>query len=255
MNRLVKRATNKARRTLAAKFRRRDLRIETPVPLVSFTFDDAPCSAFDAGREILETYRARGTYFVSLGLIDQVTEIGRIAGPDRIRLAMSAGHEIGCHTFHHVDAWHVSASTYIKSVDDNGAELKRLFPGAAFRSFAYPKSGATLGVKAALGDRFECCRGGGQGINTGVVDRNLLNACFLDVRAEIDLAFVRRLIDQNSKVKGWLIFAAHDIAPEGSVYRCTPSFFSDVVGAAAGSGADLIPVGEACDRLTRAGAA
>ena len=122
-------------------------------------------------------------------------------------------------------------------------------PGRASRSFAYPKSGASLKVKAGLADRFLCCRGGGQSINVGVMDLNLLNACFLDRRAHVDLDFVKALIEENAQSRGWLIFAAHAISDTGSRFECTPEFFAQVVRCAAESGADLLPVGEACARL------
>jgi peptidoglycan/xylan/chitin deacetylase (PgdA/CDA1 family) len=246
---LLTRAISKGRRTLANRFRRRDLRVQTPVPLISFTFDDAPSSAFDVGRRILEENNGRGTYFVSLGLMDQVTEIGEIAGLDRLQAAQRAGHELGCHTFDHVDAWHVSRERYIASVDANRKALEQHLPASRFRSFAYPKSGAKLAVKADLEQRFLCCRGGGQGINSGVVDRNLLNACFLDSKGGIEMSFVRDLIAQNARSRGWLIFAAHEIADSGSQFRITPAFFETVVREAAASGAELLPVGAACERL------
>lgn len=247
---VFKRLTAKGRRTMAAAFRRRILRVQAEVPLISFTFDDAPCSAFDIGREILEAHGARATYFMSLGLLGQVTEIVTIADVDRLRGAVASGHELGCHTFDHLDAWDVSARRYIASVDANRAALQKILPDTAFRTFAYPKSGATLAVKAELERRFDCCRGGGQGVNTGFVDLNLLNACFLDVRAGVDFAFVQQLIDRNARERGWLIFAAHDIADRGSVFRSAPAFFENVVSAAARSGAQLVPMVEACRALS-----
>src|SRR2546429_104887 len=47
---------------------RRQLAVRTALPLISFTFDDFPRSAFlDAG-SILRRYGALGTYYASLGL-------------------------------------------------------------------------------------------------------------------------------------------------------------------------------------------
>ena len=50
--RLITRASGKVRRLLADQFGRRTLSIKTPVPIVSFTFDDAPVTAFREGRRI-----------------------------------------------------------------------------------------------------------------------------------------------------------------------------------------------------------
>lgn len=237
------------RRSLARRFRRRALRIETRTPLISFTFDDAMVTAFEVGSEILTSFDARATYYVSLGLLDEVTEFGQVGGRDHLRSALVAGHELGCHTFDHLDAWSVSRKSYMKSVEVNQRAIGQLVDGYVFRSFAYPKNGATVSVKSMLSHRFESCRGGGQGLNVGVVDRNLLSACFLDARTEIDSTFVSHLIDINAESNGWLIFVAHDIANQGSVFRTSPDFLEATVRAARSSGADLIPVGEACKQL------
>jgi hypothetical protein len=251
MKKLVKRAVGKWRRTLASNFARRELVIVSPRPLISFTFDDAPCSAFDTGADILLTHGARATFFMSMGLLNQETEVGLIAGADRLAQAVHNGHELGCHTFGHLDAWHTADAEFVASVDANQRALTALLPGQAFRVFAYPKSGAKLSVKAALQARFACCRGGGQDLNAGVVDLNLLNACFLDQRANIDIHFIRDLIDRNAQARGWLIFAAHDISKHGSRFGCATDLFADVVRAAAASGAQLLPMGEACAQLQR----
>jgi peptidoglycan/xylan/chitin deacetylase (PgdA/CDA1 family) len=247
---LLARATSKGRRVLADRFCRRTVSIETPHPIVSFTFDDAPITAFAAGREILERHGARPTYFVSLGLLDADTEVGRIASAHDLGRAVAEGSELGCHTFDHVDAWYTSAAAYMASVTRNREALERILPATRFTTFAYPKSGAKLSVKPALAKIFMCCRGGGQATNEGRADLNLLKACFLDRRTGIDMAFVRALVDYNAARRGWLIFATHDVVADPSRYGCTPQFLEEVARYANRSGALLLPVGEACTKLT-----
>jgi len=225
------------------------LPIRTPVPIVSFTFDDAPVTAFAAGREILKEYGARATYFVALGLLDRETEVGRIASAADLARAVEEGGELGCHTFDHVDAWLTSTADYMASVVRNREALARILPGTRFSAFAYPKSGAKLSVKPALARSFMCCRGGGQATNEGRADLNLLKACFLDRRTGIDMASVRALLDYNAARRGWLIFATHDIVAHPSPYGCTPGFLEEAVKYASRSGALLLPVAEACAKL------
>ncbi len=246
---LIARAAGKGRRLLADRFCRRAVSIKTPVPIVSFTFDDAPRTAFDVGREILEQYGARATYFVSLGLLDTETEVGRIASVGDLARAVDEGSELGCHTFDHLDAWHVSSAAFMASVVRNREALHRILPDARFTTFAYPKSGATLSVKSALGNTFVCCRGGGQVTNEDSADLNLLKACFLDRRTGVDTEFIRTLVDHNAARRGWLILATHDIAADPSPYGCTPEFLEATVQYASRSGALLLPVGEACAKL------
>jgi len=253
MGKLMQRVASKSRRTLAANLRRRPLRIDSPVPLVSFTFDDAPRSAFETGADLLEASGVRATYYVSLGLLDAETEIGRVGDLDCLRRAVAAGHELGCHTFDHLDAWHVSPGRYIDSVDANQAALTRYLPGMVFRTFAYPKSGPTLRVKAALERRFDCCRAGGQTFNRGSADRNALNAVFLDKRAGVDLTSAKALIAENARMRGWLIFVAHGIEERSSPFHCTPEYLREIVRSAVDSGADLLPVTEALQQLLKVG--
>ena len=253
MGRLMQRAASKSRRTLAANFKRRPFRIDPPTALVSFTFDDAPRSAFETGADLLEANGVRATYYVSLGLLDAETEIGRVGDLDCLRRAVAASHELGCHTFDHLDAWHVSAGRYIDSVDANQAALERYLPGMVFRTFAYPKSGPTLGVKAALEQRFDCCRAGGQTFNRGTADRNALKAVFLDARAGVDLSSARELIAENARLRGWLIFVAHGIEERAAPFTCRPEFFRAIVQSAVNSGAEIMPITEALHRLLRAG--
>ena len=246
---LTARATGKVRRLLADRFGRRTVSIKTPVPIVSFTFDDAPRTAFSVGREILKQFGARATYFVSLGILDAETEVGKIASVDDLARAVDEGSELGCHTFDHLDAWHTSSAAFMASVVRNREALNRILPGARFTTFAYPKSGAKLSIKSALGNTFICCRGGGQATNEDSADLNLLKACFVDRRTGVDTEFIRTLVDYNAARRGWLILATHDVAADPSPYGCTPEFLEAIVQYASRSGALLLPVGEACARL------
>jgi peptidoglycan/xylan/chitin deacetylase (PgdA/CDA1 family) len=257
MSSLFIRGRNKLRRTLAGSLHRRDIVLGAPVPIVSFSFDDAPLSAFERGGAILESHGARATYFVSLGLAGSQSDTGLIAGMRTIAEAQARGHELGCHTFDHHDAWQVTPEVYIASVDANRKALRDILPQAQFRSFAYPKSGATHRVKTALEERFDCCRGGGQSFNSGVADLNLLQACFVDRRARLELDDALALIDANAEHRGWLIFAAHDISNLDEDFACSEQRLESLVRHAISSGAQILPVAVACDllRATAAGTA
>lgn len=247
----MRRARGKVHRTLASRMHRRELPLVGKQGTVSFTFDDAPRTAFEAGASILEAHGARGTYYMCLGLLSTRGEVGPIAEPEDLARAVERGHELGCHTFDHHDAWYTDSASYIASVDRNHAALQALLPGYAFRSFAYPKSGATAAVKPALAQRFECCRGGGQSFNAGIVDLNLLSACFVDRRARVDLGFVSTLIERNAEAGGWLIFAAHDISDGDAEFGCSTAFFESIVQRAVASGSRVLTISAACEQLCR----
>jgi len=224
--------------------------IRSAIPIISFTFDDAPKSAFDAGREILKDYGARATYFISLGLLGAETEVGKIGSADDLTCAFEDGNELGCHTFNHLDAWYTPCNAFIESVARNQEALQRILPGARFTTFAYPKSGAKLSIKPVLAKIFACCRGGGQTANVHSADLNLLNACFLDRRTGVGPEFIRTVVDYNTRQCGWLILATHDVAADPSPFGCTPKFLKETVQYASRSGAMLLPMGKACARLT-----
>jgi peptidoglycan/xylan/chitin deacetylase (PgdA/CDA1 family) len=219
-----------------------------PVPIVSFTFDDAPRTAFTTAAEILMTRGARATFFMSLGLLSSETEVGPIATEGDLASALKQGHELGCHTFDHLDAWYTATREFVRSVEKNKRALDGILPGAKFRTFAYPKSGPNISTKLNLEKYFVCCRGGGQAPNLGTADLNLLKGFFLNNR-EQDTDRIRRVIDENASACGWLIFATHDVSDDPSPHGCTSSLFAKTVEYAARSGALLLPVGEAYDRV------
>jgi peptidoglycan/xylan/chitin deacetylase (PgdA/CDA1 family) len=225
------------------------VRIETSVPIISFTFDDAPRTAFRTGGDILKSFGARATFFVSLGLLGSQTEVGPIASPDDLLRAVGEGDELGCHTFDHLDTWKTPRQKFVESVLANEQALGKILPGTGFKTFAYPINEPRPSVKTLLEKYFICCRGGGQIPNIGCADLNLLKACFLDRRTRIGLNFVKRLVDYNGSCRGWLIFATHDVTDNPSSYGCTPKFFAEVVEYAARSGALLLPVREAYEQL------
>ena len=248
--RVLVRARSGMRRALAARLHRRALTVAPLQPLVSFSFDDAPRSAFEAGARVLERHGLRGTYYVSLGLLGQPGPSGELGGLPELRAAVALGHELGCHTHDHLDAWLVPPGEYLASVEANARVLQQLLPGQRFETFAYPRSGAVAAVKPALARHFLACRHGGQRGNSGHVDRDLLAACFLDRQQHADLAFIRQLLETNARTRGWLIFATHDVAPEPSPYGCTPAFLEAVVRHALRTGARVLPVREALRAAT-----
>jgi peptidoglycan/xylan/chitin deacetylase (PgdA/CDA1 family) len=249
MSNLLSRIAGKYRRILADQFYRRMAAIKTDVPIISFTFDDAPKSAFNSGCEILMSHGARATFFVSLGLLGSQSEVGTIATSDDLLRAVKEDNELGCHTFDHLDAWQTSTDKFIESVLKNKQAIDTIIPGMKLRTFAYPISEPRPAIKYQLDNYFVCCRGGGQAPNIGMADLNMLKAYFLDKRAKVDITSVRRVIDYNNSCRGWLIFATHDVNDNPSPYGCTQKFFRAVVEYAACSGALILPVGKAWEKL------
>jgi len=238
------RARNYYQRNAAHLLFRRPLRIRTQVPLVSFTFDDFPRSAFLAGGDILKHYGAAGTYYTALGLLGTEGPSGPLFTLDDLAGLLAQGHELGCHTFSHCNAWETDRCSFEESIIQNRVALRKLVPDAEFRTLSYPISEPHPLIKKTMARHFQCCRGGGQTLNMSTADLNQLSAFFLE-QSRDDVRSVKDLIDYNRAVKGWVIFATHDICSNPSRYGCAPEFFEDVVRYAVASGSLVLPVREA----------
>jgi peptidoglycan/xylan/chitin deacetylase (PgdA/CDA1 family) len=223
---------------------RRPFPIALPKPIISFTFDDFPKNAATTGTEILSRYGVCATYYVSFGLAGTEAPTGRIFDMTDLAALQAAGHELGCHTFHHSHAWDTGANAFAESIDRNAAQLNSLFGDAAFESLSYPISCPSPAVKKVAQARFSVCRGGGQAPNVGVVDRNRLNAIFLE-RLVDSPDLIAKLINDACASNAWLIFATHDIAESPTRFGCKPSFFEEVVKQAVASNALVFPVAKA----------
>ncbi len=246
IKRLLMRVISKYRRTIPQHLYCRKVTLKTAKPIISFSFDDAPHTAFTHGIDIMKKYGARATFYVCLGLLDVDSPSGVIASEVDLHCALKEDHELGCHTFDHKNSWETKPECFVRSVLRNRQTLSTLFPAATFSSFAYPICDPRPSTKRRIGELFQCCRSGGQAINVGLADLNLLKAFFLDSRSENNVDVVKRLINQNSNVGGWLIFATHDVDDNPSRYGCSRMNFEEVVKCAANSGSLLLPVGKAC---------
>jgi peptidoglycan/xylan/chitin deacetylase (PgdA/CDA1 family) len=216
--------------------------------IVSFTFDDVPASALDAGAAILEANGVRGTFYISAGLAGRI-EPGRIlidqAG---CRELAARGHEIGCHTHAHRDLRHVESDALAEDLARNGRYLDAIDPKPGRRNFAYPYNSGSFGKRAILGGAFRSCRAAGEGINRGPTDPTFLRA--VEIRQpQQHVLGLGRWIDALVANPGWLIFFTHDISPRPTPYGCTPPGFRLLVGYALARGCQVLTVDAALDRM------
>lgn len=228
---------------------RKPLSVKSALPLVSFTFDDFPRSAFLEAAPILGRYGLLGTYYVSLGLMGKQSPLGAMFRAEDLKELLRLGHELGCHTFSHCHSWNTAPEVYEGAILKNQQALQALLPGLSFQTFAYPISSPRPGVKKVASKHFLCCRGGGRRpINAGEVDLNLLSVRFLE-KSRLDAGALKAVIEQNAQARGWLIFATHDVCDQPSPFGCTPEFFEQALRWALESGARILPVVEALKAL------
>jgi peptidoglycan/xylan/chitin deacetylase (PgdA/CDA1 family) len=247
---LVRKLINKYKRFSAAHFSRKSLILSDNKAYISFTFDDFPISAYTCGGEILNKYGVKGTYYVSFGLLNKMCPSGKIADIDIVKSVVNDGHELGCHTYSHSDAWETSPNCFESSLIKNQNALQSVFPGEKFNTLSYPLGNATPLIKQISEKYFNCSRGGRQQINKGVIDLNNLNSFFIDKRKNETLENINQIIDENFMNRGWLIFVAHGVTKDSAPYSCDPAYFENIVKYATKSGNIIMPVNKVYEIIT-----
>jgi peptidoglycan/xylan/chitin deacetylase (PgdA/CDA1 family) len=228
-------------------FYRRAVSLGERGPMVSFTFDDFPRSAFLVGGATLEKFGARGTYYAASGLINTANELGELFREDDLRVLLDKGHEIGSHTFHHSSSRSVSNSAFQSDVK-KGSEAIEILTGRRSSNFAYPYGHVTLQAKKTVAARTVSARGVVPGINGPEVDLSLLLANRL--YGDLDGAqSTQELILESVQRKGWLIFYTHDVRPHPSAYGCTPELFEFAVLTAKEYGCHILTVDQVLDEI------
>lgn len=249
MFRLTARLKGRYQRMSSRYLGRRSFQMANSEPIISFTFDDFPRSAMLTGGEILGEFNIQGTFYASLGLAGKDTPTGRIFAIDDLAELVRTGHELGCHTYSHCDAWETNPKAFESAVLDNRRALKAILPTITFQSLSYPISPPRPATKRRVSKHFSTCRGGGQRFNQNRADANHLANFFLE-QSRDDLSTIQRLIDLNSAARGWLILSTHDVCPNPTPYGCAPSLFAEVVRYAVASGAMILPVTRAWQSVT-----
>jgi peptidoglycan/xylan/chitin deacetylase (PgdA/CDA1 family) len=226
-----------ADRSLKGKLRRR---------MVSISFDDAPVSAAVDGARILEARGAKGTYFISMGLAGQDGPMGRNADAAQLRALLDAGHEIGCHTFSHLDCGQAPAGLAAGDVERN-LEALRALGAPEPRTFAYPYGDVSTPAKAALGSRFSLLRA----LHHGLIDRgsDLNQAPAVGIEGPPGEQAARGWLRRALAQRAWLILYTHDVREDPSPFGCTPAALARLLDEALAGGAEIVTVAEGCRRV------
>jgi peptidoglycan/xylan/chitin deacetylase (PgdA/CDA1 family) len=215
------------------------IKLKNTPAIVSFTYDDAPLSAFTNGGKILEAYGYRGTYYISSGLIGSLTSVGRVADLDTIRDYFIRGHEIGNHTYDHLHCHKSGFWQILRSIGRNRRKLK----GIISSSFAYPYGAVDCKTRIATSLLSTSARGISFGINRNAIDRLHLKAARIYNRDAEDRCV--DLINECATRGGWLIFYTHDVCEKPSEYGCNPERLHRIVRAVSDHKLRVATVGKA----------
>ena len=202
---------NRVLRKAARLSRSKPFAMRNTAPLVSFTFDDVPASAYTNGAAILEQNGVRGTFYIAAGTLGKMDKDWQVIDREQVRALHDRGHEIGCHTFSHVGVDTLDARMLDEECRRNREVLRELCAGLDVTNFCYPFGRVSLPRKLQLDDRFDSCRGIFEGINAGVVDLALLRVIELYDRTLTRDKLERALRETRAR-NGWLIFYTHDVA-------------------------------------------
>jgi peptidoglycan/xylan/chitin deacetylase (PgdA/CDA1 family) len=236
------------RRPLRELLCRRPLHANLSKPIISFTFDDFPRSAWTVGGRILTANDMHGTYYISLSLMGSATHLGEQFTRGDLAELLENEHEAACHTFSHYDCRAVRLSAYLDDITRNRNEFETMFPGRSLRNHAFPSGRASLPAKHRLARHFDSIRGVHPGLNVDSIDLNLLRANSLYSNS-VDLGKIKELIQENDCKKGWLIFYTHDICNQPSAVGCTTRHFEQVVQMAGESNALILTIKQSIDHL------
>ena len=235
---------NRISKFIVKRFCRRPIDINLGSAIVSFTFDDIAQSAVTLGAKFLESYKTRGTFYVSPSLLGKQGLIGKHATEGEIKSLADSGHQISLHTFSHVSVRELSIQDLAIEIEQNVEVLQAMTGLRTFRHFSFPFGEITLQAKRYLGQRFLTMRSIFTGVNSGVVDLSALRAVALYDRL-FDEQCLENLIQMTLSSSGWLIFYTHDISENPSPWGVSVDVFKQVLQTVMSSGLHVLNVEQA----------
>jgi len=209
-------------------------------PVLTISFDDFPKGAAREGAALMEAFGARATYFAS-GCFAGAE--GYYDAGDLARLSR-AGHEIGCHTYSHIDCARAPLGRVRAELDRNARALSAMGHDAPLTGFAFPYGEASIGAKRLAVSRFGYARGVRGDLNRGRVDAGLLKALCVD-GGEAAAARAVNLIASAAREPAWVILFAHGVDRVAGDWSTTPDDLGRCLRAARALGLDILPFSEA----------
>ncbi|MEZ5044589.1 MAG: polysaccharide deacetylase family protein [Saprospiraceae bacterium] len=216
-------------------------------PIISFTFDDAPSSAFVNGGGILEKYGFAGTFYIALTFLDKKDSTVSFS-KEELENALANQHELACHTYSHIDLSKTRLSKSKADIKHNQAVLSALFPQLSFKNFSYPFGAKTRGIKVFLSKEFRSARGIGHGLNLNKADLANLKTVKL-YKDRYTLEEINQQIEKAIAENAWLIFYTHDVCEQATPYGCIPAYFEAVVKTCAERRLKVLTIDKALNKI------
>jgi peptidoglycan/xylan/chitin deacetylase (PgdA/CDA1 family) len=225
-NNYINRVKFKIQKEAAFLFEKKEAVLPADQKIVSFTFDDFPNTSKLNGARILESHKTRGTFYTSLGLAGTKTAVGLISEQKIINSLSQNGHEIGCHTYGHLNC----ADTPPRILYENcilNQNIAKKEMNISFLSFAYPFGKFNLSSKRVIQNNYLTARTIKPGVNIKNIDLAALKSVPLyESSGEKNIL---KWLDIMDKYGGWLIFYTHDVRENPSQYGCTINLFEEIL--------------------------
>ncbi len=241
--RLTKRLGETLTRWLPAK----PMRSRLKGPVASFTFDDFPKTAWTVAGPILAQHRALATYYTSGSRCGTFADGSQQYDREDLAAVASAGHEIGCHSFAHVDASTMSDAELEADTQKNLEFIRETVGDVSLSSFAYPNGDVNPRAKLHYARAFPTSRGIHGGVNAGMLDLAQLRIVSLS-NCGREPGSLQRWLEEARAKNGWLIFITHDVTEKPEFWGCTPKLFDEALAETRRAGLEILPVKSALAR-------
>ena len=160
------------------------------------------------------------------------------------KAAHEAGHEIGDHTFSHLDGMQAGIEEILADIERNRLALAEAdIPTPT--TFAFPYGEVTPALKRALQPKFDLLRGI-HSPQSRKIDLALAPSQRLYSQ---DMDAVMEAVEIAATERRWLILFTHDVRPNPSEYGCTPSEFAAILDRIAALNCEVLPVADALERV------
>ena len=216
-------------------------------PLISFTFDDFPKSAARTGAALLDHVGGRGTFYASAAFAGQTTHTGEMFDGGDVKRLLADGHEIGCHTYAHLDCARTAPGDVFADMVRNADALGAMGMEDRLVSFAYPYGETSVALKSQLPSRFTSARGIAPGLASGRADLAQLRANAMYGRGALQRCLA--VLETARRRNGWAIFFTHDVSPRPGPWGTPTGLMERLCGAALTAGVEILPVREALARV------
>lgn len=231
---------SKIHRKIARSITTSPFKLKAEKAIVSFTFDDFTASAATVGGKLLQNANMNGTYYLCGNYISKELDHTEIASKQMIKDLMSAGHEIGCHTYNHIDCQSSDRKTLFKDLQQNQHLIEKV-TGQKPVNFAYPYGNMDLTSKYRVMSNYRTARGIDSGLNYGWIDLANLKANAI-YSSSYSTNQMTNLISEAVQKKAWLIFYSHDVCKEPNKFGCTPEQLNEIIDMVEKSGSIVLPI-------------